>query len=365
MLNFLSEVVTSDVYKGLLVLFVSAFMPITACSFLWVRRIKKEAEFARVVRLLGIARDEVDFARDRVAEQYADRDYVLPVGFCWFLSVLGLVSLLFGPQLVDDHPGRMNFLLTGLFRGSPEEMQNMREQSMVLLSIGFLGAFFWSVRNIIRRLSAGDLAPAVYFDTSIRVVLAPILSLMAGHLSISLGANVDGNLGMVVVAFLIGFFPDEAIEYLKEHAPLKIFSGTQSAHDLPLSMIEGLSVYDRARLDELGICNAQNLATANFVKLMVRTPYNPILIIDWIGQARLYVYFKDEIQILRAHRIRTIFDLIESTTTPDQAKILAERSDMNKDSLARVGRNERGDPVVKQLLGYRDVLLGVSDEPDR
>jgi hypothetical protein len=138
----LSSATASDLFKISIAIVVSGFMPVTAYSFLWVRRIKKENEFARLVALLGIARDKAEFARDRVTEQYAKRDYVLPVTFCWTLSILGLTSLLFGQDLVGGHPGKENTLLTGLYVSDDlNKMQVIRRQNMVLLSIGFLGAF--------------------------------------------------------------------------------------------------------------------------------------------------------------------------------------------------------------------------------
>lgn len=358
-----SGVSMSDAFKLLLVVFVGAFMPVSAWSFLSIRRQKKEKEFARVVGLLDIARDVAEFARDRVTEQYAQRDYLLPVLFCWFLSVLGLVSLLFGAQLVDDHYGRSNLLLTGLYAAVDcDAMQQMRVQGMVMLSISFLGSFFWSVRNIIKRLSAGDLAPAVYFNASTRIVVAPIIALIAGHLSVALGADPASNLGAMVVAFLIGFFPDEALEYLKEHSPVPMFKSSDSADELPLAMIEGMTIYDRTRLGELGIDNAQNLAVADFVELMIRTPYNPAMLIDWIGQARLYVYFKDEVTKLRANQVRTIFDLVSLSQSTEDAADLAETTAIDAQRLQWVATSAADDPTVMQLLHYRDGLHRVTNE---
>jgi hypothetical protein len=168
----------------------------------------------------------------------------------------------------------------------------------------------------------------------------------------------------MVVAFLIGFFPDEALAYLRETSPLPIFGRGKSAHDLPLTMIEGLGLYDRTRLDELGIENAQNLSTANFIELVIRTPYSPSLIIDWIGQARLYVYFKDAVQKLRNHQIRTVFDLVESSEPPENISKLAELTEIDPECLLWVSDSFRKDPSIKQLLDFRNVLHRASSEPD-
>jgi hypothetical protein len=59
-------------------------------------------------------------------------------------------------------------------------------------------------------------------------------------------------------------------------------------------MIEGINVFHKVRLGEVGIDNVQNLAEANVIGLLLKTPFNPSQLIDWIAQAKLYLYFKDD-----------------------------------------------------------------------
>ena len=54
--------------------------------------------------------------------------------------------------------------------------------------------------------------------------------------------------------------------------------------------------------------DSENLANANLLELLIRTPFNPRLLIDWISQAKLYLLFRDKIYTLREARVRTIFD---------------------------------------------------------
>lgn len=64
-------------------------------------------------------------------------------------------------------------------------------------------------------------------------------------------------------------------------------------------MIEGISLLHRTRLKELGIDNVQNLASANFVELMVQTPFNEEILITWILEAKLVVIFGESAFKLR------------------------------------------------------------------
>lgn len=75
---------------------------------------------------------------------------------------------------------------------------------MLVMSLAFLGAFLWSARSVLYRLNAGDLAPAVYFNSGIRMIMAPVLSLMIGHMVA--GFETLGHLqpGLPAIAFLVG-----------------------------------------------------------------------------------------------------------------------------------------------------------------
>ncbi len=368
---------SSQIFKALLVLFLSGFIPLTAVSFLLVRRSKKVVEFARVVDLLGIAADHVEFARNRVAEQYAAIDFRLPVLFAWLVCLLGFISLLFGADLVSekDHQGKINFLLTGIAHlkeiteiqtkmqmgmqtieidnlKAIAEMQMLRVEGMVVMSIAFIGAFLWSAQNVLYRLNAGDLAPSVYFSSGLRMILAPILSVMILHLVTGVETLKALHAGLPAIAFLVGWFPDRALLFLREQFSA-IFHDARSANSLPLSMIEGISTFDRARLSDLGISDAQNLAYANFIELVVRTAFNPGQIIDWIGQAQLYIYFDDEILLLRKHQVRTVFDMILIGRDPEVLEKLAAATSINAMGLRLFCERKTREPGVEQLLWFQ------------
>ena len=345
----------SHIFKLLIAIFLSSFIPVTLISFLRVRRTKKETEFARVVDMLAIADDVAEFARSRVAEQYAALDFRLPVCFACLIAALGFVSLLFGANLVVENEGKINFLLTGVSLADSQTLQSMRIQNMAVMSLAFMGAFLWSAQSILHRLNAGDLAPSVYFNAGIRMTLAPILALLVAHLIHGTEALQTMQAGLPAIAFLIGWFPNRALIFLKEQFPL-IFRSKLSSDSLPLNMIEGVHTFDRARLNELGIIDAQNLANANFIELVLRTAFNPGQIIDWIGQARLYVYFKEEVIVLRNHQIRTIFDMLIVCRDPKLLEQLSTVTNINALGFQIFCNKLTEDPVVTQLLFFQKRL---------
>ena len=67
-----------------------------------------------------------------------------------------------------------------------------------------------------------------------------------------------------------------------------------STEDLPLQMVKGINIWKAYRLEEEGIENVQNLATADVTELAVRTHYNFRTLIDWIDQSLLLVRLTSE-----------------------------------------------------------------------
>ena len=59
---------------------------------------------------------------------------------------------------------------------------------------------------------------------------------------------------------------------------------------LPLSQLDGLTVWHEARLEEEDIENIPNMATAEIVNLMLSTRFPPDRIIDWVDQAILFTH---------------------------------------------------------------------------
>jgi hypothetical protein len=60
----------------------------------------------------------------------------------------------------------------------------------------------------------------------------------------------------------------------------------------------------------LGIETCYDLAVADFVPLILKTPYGAREVVDWILQAKLVAYFGDAVQDLRRQGVRTVSDLM-------------------------------------------------------
>ena len=323
-------------FKIAIIACLSGFVIATAYSFLHFRLRKKEHEYAKLLNILGASENNSQFSPRTVSQEYSVDDYWLPVAFNTFVCILGFYSLLFGSYMISSHYGKPNMLLTGMSWGDPDMMQKLRWQNQLVLSFAFIGAFLWSAQNIIRRLLAGDLTPNTYYSSALRMLFASVLSLMLSFFLETLPSAESTRESLPFIAFISGMLPENTLAILKERVNSILRTGGKTSHDLPLEMIEGINIFHKLRLSEEGIDNAQNLAEANLIDLVLKTPFNPNQLIDWIAQARLYIYFKDDISNLRALGVRTAFDLNDLSTDPSRLTQLAEEAAISNTRLSIV-----------------------------
>jgi len=123
-------------------------------------------------------------------------------------------------------------------------------------------------------------------------------------------------------------------------------------------MIDDLSRDKIDRLSELGIDNAQILARQNPFLLLPRLPYDLGLIVDWIGQAQLYVLVKDEkLAALRRIFIRDVFDLhVRLQCEPARPAICSALGLTDAEAVSLVRQLEL-DPSFARLREVRTALV--------
>lgn len=363
----ITTLLSLSAFKIALILVLAAFMPVSAFSYLRNRISKKESELTSFVDLVLLDREAAGLAKGFVQEEYRPRAYWVPVAAATLIALLGLITLFFGYELIAGMPPEQpNIVLSGVALAA--DLGPLRWQSMVVLAFAFVGAYVWSCQNVIRRFMAADLAPVEFFNSALRMVLAPVLSLMLSFLLAALPFSDHSTTLLPVIAFLTGMIPGAALVYLEER--IAIFARWQegSADALPLRLIEGLNRYHQVRLEEAGIDNAQNLAEANIFELALKTPYNPAQMIDWIAQAKLLVYVKTALPALRQLGIRSAFDLRGIAQDDGRIDQLAAQSGIPRLALTSLCASVQADTTLAQLARFHDGLgarfpAGESAEP--
>lgn len=353
------------------------FIPFSAYSFVHHRLPKKQQQYNRMLKQMGYTGGHAPAYLPRLDEEFRSRDYFAPVLFASVITLLGAIVLIFGGELLRAdgiltptagvRPGHFVSLLLegpGLVR---EQNGNPIVLGTLMLGLAFAGAYIWSVQNLFRRLSTLDLSPGVYYSVGQRIIFSMFVALLLYYLfvpapsdgeSISTALTTNEFSTIAIAAFLAGMFPQRMLDRLKEKVDHFMTPAQNRADPLPLDMIEGIQAFEKLRLGEVGIDNAQNLGKAHFLELIIRTPFNPREVIDWIGQARLYLFFKNDIDKLRGAGVRTVFDFRKVARVDGGLQRVAKQSGVPLERLQTVAEVVHHDADVDHLEAAIAMLVG-------
>jgi hypothetical protein len=169
------------------------------------------------------------------------------------------------------------------------------QPNKIAVHFAFLGAYFFSLQMLFRRYVRKDLRANAYMAVSLRIILAVIGAWVVIHAAAFLGLAEqpagDKAQVLLVIGFVIGAFPPIAWQVIQ--TAFRTVTGAKFfvpslRSVMPVSELDGLTVWHEARLEEEDIENVPNMATADLVELMLHTRVPPDRIVDWVDQALLY-----------------------------------------------------------------------------
>lgn len=158
------------------------------------------------------------------------------------------------------------------------------------LSFAFMGAYLFSLQALVRRFFQADLKMGAYVSATVRTVTALMVVLGPGLLL------KDGPYTPFAAAcFMVGFFPLVGLQAMQRLTALALRAVVPTLRtSYPLSDLDGLTVWYESRLLELGVEDAQNLATANLVDVLLHSRVPVARLIDWVDQAILYLHLNPQ-----------------------------------------------------------------------
>jgi hypothetical protein len=318
------ELVISPLASFILQAFVLlSFIPITFIAYRLLREPEKHEHARWELSQFGLEGTH-DFENALSVVEYSLLQYLLPLSYIYliFLALYSMTS----PSIIQ----------LGAWKGLLEETANIFGLPIVGSAIArdilvgrimfwcWLGAYIYSVDRTIRHYLAHDLTPNVYRPIAKRFTVAFVVGTLIGIAIATSNSAIRlsfyNNLTTVyVVCFFVGLFPETGIKWIK-NAASRILRQNESYEQLPLSAIEGISVWHEGRLDQEGIVNVQNLASANLLELVANTPFDVGQIVDWVDQAILMMHASPEqIEKLKGVGIRSgsiLIDIIKHGDEP-------------------------------------------------
>ena len=333
--------------KILIVLIISAFMPLSAITFFLYMKPKKQEEYNKAMKEMGIKSSR------NVNDVHNFHNYFLPVTFTFLICFLG--SAYFAFSKGSQNQELESVWLLGAYFGEPNP--KLINQSLAVLAYTFFGAFIWSATNIIRRLIATDLAPNVYYSAGIRIILASAIALIFSFLLGEQGGALLGiKASLPFIAFLTGMFPERIFNYLIRTYQKFVNPNELNDERLSLYKIEGISMAHKERLEEIGIDNAQNLSTYSLTQLCMETPFPSRQVLDWIGQAKLLCYLKEDIENLRRIGIRSVFDFYKGEPGKPVIEEIATATSLDPVRLRIIYEQIKNDVGIQSLYNFQTGL---------
>lgn len=294
-----------------------------------------------------------------------DSDYGAPLFVYFFVLFAGFAAIFVGYSFTGLF-SRPTVLLGGLKSIADTDYATYQIQTFVVVSMAFLASYVYSLGRLLDRINNSDLYPISLYYYATRIVIACVVAAVLRHSAeiFSVGSPI-----LLLIGFGIGFAPDQFVLALTRRAfqALKIWGSRDDPpansrpRSLPLLMIDDLTREKIDRLNELGVDSVQVLARQNPFLLLPRLPYDLGLIIDWIGQAQLYVLVREQyLQTLRGMLIRDVFDLyirlMDDKARPEVAKAL----DLSDSTAAALTRQLDQDQSFTRLQEVRGAMLQCS-----
>ncbi|HKJ38960.1 MAG TPA: hypothetical protein VJ972_09305 [Anaerolineales bacterium] len=227
-------------------------------------------------------------------------------------------------------------------------------------SLGFLGVYFFTLNMIYRRYVRADLTPKTYAYITMRDLITIVLIWAISTLpQFSEGSVLET--GLSAIAFIIGIFPESGLTLLQEYFN-KLTSKRigQDPDLLSLTKLEGMNLYDQARLLEEGIDNIENLAHHNLMELIVRTRIPTQRLVDMFDQAILYLHLGPDDDnemgmraLLKTLGVRTATDLIRCRREIETFKDDERYADLVK-KLKVIIASMSDDEWFPYISGWRD-----------
>lgn len=273
---------------------IFSLFPLIAVSFR--SRIIRKKEDSIFDNLRNVGAFELDFVKAMGGEQGIRakiEKYYDPLGLTG-PALLLVLSYALGFLLCKS------YLTLALGGGSPTPFTKNFVMAARPFLMTFLGTYVFNLGTTVRRLYVSDLTKNIFWSGLNRLILSASLAVVIST-AYKLGAAPAENVNQYFyfVFFAIPFVADVFLDHVVGMAMKAVNIKDLSVRDLSLRWVKGINIWKEFRLEEEGIENIENLATADPIDLAVRTQYPLKTIVDWVDQAMAFDRLGEKASTLR------------------------------------------------------------------
>lgn len=223
------------------------------------------------------------------------------------LRAVGILPARRSPLIVASLVLSLGWTLTLLNFTRPSELNGLTgvlslvHPQPTTFAFGFLGAYFYTLLTVFRSYARRDLQPKTYSHIATRVLMVMVLAwvLEESWKMLPPATLLPSQATLHTLAFVTGIIPETGLVFITEllrttfrKAKRLLPGATSQAVDPhePLTNLEGIDLYDRARLEDEGVANVEGLAHHDVVELLLQTRIPAPRLLDWVDQAILHLH---------------------------------------------------------------------------
>jgi hypothetical protein len=228
------------------------------------------------------------------------------------LSSAGILPARRSPLIVASLVLSLGWTLTLLNLDNPPHPQGLPDVLSLIqpqhttFAFGFLGAYFYTLLTLFRSYARRDLQPKTYSHIATRVLTVMVLAWVLDESWAMIPPEMlpqetllHPQAALHTLAFVTGIIPETGLVFITElmrttfRKAKRLLPGATSKvvdpHE-PLTNLEGIDLYDRARLEDEGVTNVEGLAHHDVIELLLQTRIPAPRLLDWVDQAILHLH---------------------------------------------------------------------------
>ncbi len=312
-------------YNLALLAFAVAIVPVITYCYVHsmgqekMRRLKRELPS----EVFSAESETTDYIKNYLDDAFDIRNYfgsmmtltIIVLFGCAIILLLKPMPLAATGAAGVDYSKGANFLMLGTYmkeymQGEISDYIHILISTLTAFQFGFLGAYVYFIGHLVRSYFTLDMTPNIFVSSSVRMITGSLLALVLCFIFVepklsALVPFVDDDTalhemfvkGLPVWSFFIGFFPSRGLMLMENLSTKTLGLLRIREYATPLSDLPGMNYAHQIRLSREGYDNIENLSTANALDLALRTGFSYQQLSQWISQARLHNYLRDDYHV--------------------------------------------------------------------